>query len=133
MNDLLELDEESHWSASWSLRHPLALEVPLEPAWDRLLIIRRRWRHDIQRIRAEVVDEVKAMIEESCGGATAGGRQVPEPDGPRHLQSTNAEYVRKKIGARRTGEFDDQLLQVAVEMRSAKSSRRATPSASRCG
>ena len=26
MNDLLELDEESHWSASWSLRHPLSYD-----------------------------------------------------------------------------------------------------------
>ena len=59
--------EESHWSASWSLRHALALEAPLKPAWDRLLIIGRQWRHDIPRIRAEVVDEVKAMIEESAG------------------------------------------------------------------
>ena len=57
MKDPLELDEESHWSASWTLCHPLALEAPLEPAWDRLSTIRRRWRHDIQRIRAEVVDE----------------------------------------------------------------------------
>ena len=44
----------------------MALEAPLEPAWDRLLMIRRRWRHDIPRIRTEVVDEVKAMIEESA-------------------------------------------------------------------
>ena len=61
MDDLQELDEESHWSASWSLRQQLGLEAPLDG-----IDIRRQWRHDIPRIRAEVVDEVKAMIEESA-------------------------------------------------------------------
>ena len=34
---------------------------------------------------------------------------IPEPDGPRHLQ-----YVRKKIGARHGGDFDEKLLQELV-------------------
>ena len=33
------------------------------------------------------------------------------------FRRTNAEYVRKKIGARRTGEFDDQLQELASEKR----------------
>ena len=132
-------------------------EVDRDPS-----IIRRRWRHDIQRIRAEVVDEVKAMIEayaeetaKSWVRATYSTPDKPAPtqvlvflellrllgypdvqaleedmtdgfqmigdirpgpgwrlleDGryqnPTDLDTfrrTNAEYVRKKIGARRTG------------------------------
>ena len=52
---LEELDEEAHWQASWALEHPLAKPPPLKPAWERLLDLRRRWRHDIVRIRREVL------------------------------------------------------------------------------
>ena len=59
---LQELDEEAHWQASWALEHPLARPPPLEPAWELLLSMRRRWRHDIVRIRREVLAEVHLLI-----------------------------------------------------------------------
>ncbi|CAE7545260.1 unnamed protein product, partial [Symbiodinium sp. CCMP2456] len=43
---------------------PIAGHAILEPAWEEGLEIRRRWRHDLARIRREVVDEVKLLIEE---------------------------------------------------------------------
>ena len=61
---LQELDEEAHWQASWALEHPLAKPPPLEPAWERLLELRRRWRHDIVRIRREVLAEVHLLIDD---------------------------------------------------------------------
>ncbi|CAE7859414.1 eIF3-S7, partial [Symbiodinium necroappetens] len=57
MAALQELDEEAHWQASWALEHPLAKPPPLEPAWELLLELRRRWRHDLVRIRREVLAE----------------------------------------------------------------------------
>ena len=61
---LQELDEEAHWQGSWALEHPLAKPPPLEPAWERLLELRRRWRHDIVRIRREVLAEVHLLIDD---------------------------------------------------------------------
>ncbi|CAE7863082.1 eIF3-S7, partial [Symbiodinium necroappetens] len=59
---LQELDEDAHWRASWALKHPLATPPPLEPAWELLLELRRR--HDLVRIRREVVAEVHLLIDD---------------------------------------------------------------------
>ncbi|CAE7346880.1 unnamed protein product, partial [Symbiodinium sp. KB8] len=64
MAALQELDEEAHWQASWALEHPLAKPPPLEPAWELLLELRRRWRHDLVRIRREVLAEVHLLIDD---------------------------------------------------------------------
>ena len=159
------------WTTCWSStrratgpRHgPYVKHWGLRHRWSRRGIdIRRQWRHDIPRIRAEVVDEVKAMIEESAEETAAWMARrkswvratYSTPDKPARTQvlvflellrllgypdvqaleedmtdgfqmigdirpgpgwrlredGRHQKYVRKKIGARRSGEFDDQLL-----------------------
>ncbi|CAE7894876.1 unnamed protein product [Symbiodinium necroappetens] len=62
LDPLVDLDEEAHWAASAVIPHPFQAQPRLEPAWEEALKNRRRWRHDLARIRREVVQEVKDML-----------------------------------------------------------------------
>ena len=53
---LLGLNEESHWQASCD--DPEAALPQLGPALERLLQVRLQWRHDLSRIRQDVVWEI---------------------------------------------------------------------------
>ena len=64
LEHLQELDEEAHWQASWALQHPLATPPPIEPAWEILLELRRAWKHDLVRIRREIIAEVHLLIDD---------------------------------------------------------------------
>ncbi|CAE7203543.1 unnamed protein product, partial [Symbiodinium necroappetens] len=64
LDPLVDLDEEAHWAASAVIPHPFQAQPRLEPAWEEALNIRRRCRHDLARIRREVVQEVKEMIDD---------------------------------------------------------------------
>ena len=57
------LGKDEHWAAARGLAHPAAAPPHLDPGWHRLILIRRRWHHDLNRIRAEVINEVQAMEE----------------------------------------------------------------------
>ena len=60
-----------HWTASASIKHPVAMEPPLEPAWERLLVIRRLWRHDLIRIWREVIAEIRELMDDLADESTA--------------------------------------------------------------
>ena len=64
LEHLQELDEEARWQASWALQHPLATPPPIEPAWEILLELRRAWKHDLVRIRREIIAEVHLLIDD---------------------------------------------------------------------
>ena len=61
---MVDLDEDAHWEASAVIPHPFQARPRLEPAWEEALAIRRRWRHDLVRIRREVVQEVQVLIDD---------------------------------------------------------------------
>ncbi|OLP83053.1 hypothetical protein AK812_SmicGene36237 [Symbiodinium microadriaticum] len=70
LDPLVDLDEESHWRASAVIPHPFQARPRLEPAWEEVLNIRRRWRHDLARIRREVLQEVKIMVDDHAEQTT---------------------------------------------------------------
>ncbi|CAE7217901.1 eIF3-S7 [Symbiodinium sp. KB8] len=47
------------------------MEPPLEPAWERLLVIRRLWRHDLIRIWREVIAEIRELMDDLADESTA--------------------------------------------------------------
>ena len=64
LDPLVDLDEDAHWEASAVIPHPFRARPRLEPAWEEALAIRRRWRHDLVRIRRRVVQEVQDLIDD---------------------------------------------------------------------
>ncbi|CAE7487292.1 PUB3, partial [Symbiodinium sp. CCMP2456] len=52
------LDMGQHWASAPLMQHSLARRPELEPALSAVLHLRRQWRHDLCRIRREVVAEL---------------------------------------------------------------------------
>ena len=55
------LDEDSHWAAAARMAHSLVGWPSLEPALEAVLEFRREWRHDLARIRQDVLDELREL------------------------------------------------------------------------
>ena len=53
------LDEESHWAAAARMMHSLVGWPSLEPALEAVLEFRLEWRHDLDRIRQDVLRELR--------------------------------------------------------------------------
>ena len=59
------LDEDSHWTAAARVTHSLVGWPSLEPALEAVLEFRREWRHDLARIRQDVLDELRELVEDA--------------------------------------------------------------------
>ncbi|CAE7868819.1 PUB3, partial [Symbiodinium sp. KB8] len=58
------LDEDSHWAAAARMAHSLVGWPSLEPALEAVLEFRREWRHDLARIRQDVLTELRELVED---------------------------------------------------------------------
>ena len=58
----LDLDDEQHWEQYASLDHHLLQMPELEPNLEYVIRFRQRWRHDIVRIRTEVMKEINDLV-----------------------------------------------------------------------
>ena len=59
------LDEDSHWAAAARMAHSLVGWPSLEPALEAVLEFRREWRHDLARIRQDVLTELRELVEDT--------------------------------------------------------------------
>ena len=59
-----DLDEEQHWRAALALPHPAGHRPNIEPGWEQVLELATRWRHDLPRIRREVIQDIRQMVED---------------------------------------------------------------------
>ena len=90
-----DLDEDHHWEYSAKIRHPHFEWPQLEDGWTRLIALRRQWRHDLRRIRHEVLAEIKSMVDDGTEAlAEWMSRRAPHvratystPDKPRPTQT----------------------------------------------
>ncbi|CAE7866773.1 unnamed protein product, partial [Symbiodinium necroappetens] len=60
------LDEDRHWAAAARMKHSLVTWPTLEPALEAILEFRREWRHDLVRIRRDVLRELQEMVEDAA-------------------------------------------------------------------
>ncbi|CAE7894086.1 unnamed protein product, partial [Symbiodinium necroappetens] len=65
------LDEDAHWAAATGMRHSLVGWPQLEPALEAVIRFRREWRHDLSRIRTEVLQELQEMVDDAAEDTTA--------------------------------------------------------------
>ncbi|CAE7884041.1 unnamed protein product, partial [Symbiodinium necroappetens] len=64
------LNEDAHWAAATGMQHSLVGWPQLEPALEAVIRFRREWRHDLSRIRAEVLQELQEMVDEAAAEDT---------------------------------------------------------------
>ena len=58
-------DPHRHWQLAAELQHcTVAARPRLEPALERVVHLWTHWRHDVHRIRQEVLAEIAALVEE---------------------------------------------------------------------
>ena len=73
-------DPDEHWRQALRLTHCTVTRRPqLEPAVERVMELIATWRHDVVRIRGEVLAEIKEMVAEWAAETEAWMAQRPEP------------------------------------------------------
>ena len=78
--DLPEDDPDEHWRQALRLTHCTVTRRPqLEPAVERVMELIATWRHDVVRIRGEVLAEIKEMVAEWAAETEAWMAQRPAP------------------------------------------------------
>ena len=78
--DLPEDDPDEHWRQALRLTHCTVTRRPsLEPAVERVLELLAAWRHDVVRIRGEVLQEIKEMVADRSAETAAWLSQRPAP------------------------------------------------------
>ena len=76
--DLPEDDPDERWWQALRLSHCTVTRRPrLEPAVERVLELLAAWRHDIVRIRGEVLQEIKEMVADRAAETAAWLTQRP--------------------------------------------------------
>lgn len=89
-----DLDERQHWETALALPHPATKPPELEQGWEELILVVRRWRHDLPRIRTQVIQEIQGLIDEGEEDLQLWLQQRPEqvkatfttPDKPKPTQ-----------------------------------------------
>ena len=89
-----DLDEEQHWRAALALPHPAGHRPQLEPGWEQVIDLAQRWRHDLTRIRTEVINDIRQLVEDGSEALDKWLAQRPPqvratfttPDKPRPTQ-----------------------------------------------
>ncbi|CAE7351372.1 PUB3, partial [Symbiodinium sp. CCMP2456] len=71
------LDMEQHWASAPLMQHSLARRPALEPALSAVIEFRRQWRHDLCRIRREVIAELLVLVEEREDDTRAWLQELP--------------------------------------------------------
>ena len=78
--DLPEDDPDEHWRQALRLTRCTVTRRPqLEPAVERVMELIATWRHDVVRIRGEVLAEIKEMVAEWAAETEAWMAQRPAP------------------------------------------------------
>ena len=96
------LDEDSHWAAAARMAHSLVGWPSLEPALEAVLEFRREWRHDLARIRQDVLNELRELVEAAEDDTAAWLAALPA-----HVRAT---YVTKDRPRPFQGLVFDRLL-----------------------
>ncbi|CAE7516237.1 unnamed protein product, partial [Symbiodinium necroappetens] len=77
------LDEDRHWEAAAPMQHSLVGWPTLEPALEAILEFRREWRHNLVRIRRDVLRELQEMVEDAEDDTDAWLATLPD-----HVRAT---------------------------------------------
>ncbi|CAE7450545.1 PUB3, partial [Symbiodinium sp. KB8] len=96
------LDEESHWAAAARMQHSLVGWPTLEPALEAILEFPQYYRHDLVRIRRDVLEELREMVEDASDDTAAWLGALPD-----HVRAT---YVTKDRPRPFQGPVFDRLL-----------------------
>ena len=96
------LDEDSHCAAAARLQHSLVGWPSLEPALEAVLEFRREWRHDLARIRQDVLAELRELVEDAEDDTAAWLAALPA-----HVRAT---YITKDRPRPFQGIVFDRLL-----------------------
>ena len=96
------LNEDSHWAAAARHARSLVGWPSLQPALEAVLEFRREWRHDLARIRQDVLDELRELVEDAEDDTAAWLAALPA-----HVRAT---YVTKDRPRPFQGLVFDRLL-----------------------
>ncbi|CAE7916579.1 PUB3, partial [Symbiodinium necroappetens] len=100
------LDEDRHWAAAARMKHSLVGWPTLEPALEAILEFRREWRHDLVRIRRDVLRELQEMVEDAADDTDAWLATLPDhvratyvtEDRPRPFQGLVLDRLLRGVG-----------------------------------
>ncbi|CAE7892790.1 PUB3, partial [Symbiodinium necroappetens] len=100
------LDEDRHWAAAARMKHSLVGWPTLEPALEAILEFRREWRHDLVRIRRDVLRELQEMVEDGADDSDAWLATLPDhvratyvtEDRPRPFQGLVLDRLLRGVG-----------------------------------
>ena len=69
--------EFQHWAQSQSASHPLLRDPQLDPGLQQAFDLQLQWTHDLDRIRAEITDEVQLLVEEAADETMKWWKNLP--------------------------------------------------------
>ena len=108
---------EQHWASAPLMQHSLARRPALEPALSAVIDLRRRWRHDLCRIRREVIAELLVLVEEREDDTQAWLQELPAhvratyttSDRPRPFQGPTFLGLLRDLGYPATADLEEDL------------------------
>ncbi|CAE7346915.1 PUB3, partial [Symbiodinium sp. CCMP2456] len=111
------LDMGQHWASAPLMQHSLTRRPELEPALAAVIHLRRQWRHDLCRIRREVVAEILALVEEREDDTRAWLQELPAhvratyttSDRPRPFQGPTFLGLLRDLGYPATADLEEDL------------------------
>eukprot|EP00438_Fugacium_kawagutii_P032160 Skav231578 [mRNA] locus=scaffold481:249616:253132:- [translate_table: standard] len=110
-------DRASHWTCASQARHPLTEPAEIAPGFVQCLDFQLKWKHDLVRIRNEIVIEVDEMIEAWSDHTLSWWKQLPphiqdvywHPDTKTYTQIPVILYLLEQFGFPELHELADDL------------------------
>jgi len=108
---------EQRWASAPLMQHSLARRPALEPALSAVIDLRRRWRHDLCRVRREVIAELLVLREEREDNTQAWLQELPAhvratyttSDRPRPFQGPTFLGLLRDLGYPATADLEEDL------------------------